>query len=219
MSNTQTNPADDPFGVLKRFVSRKRAGEACELCSQELGPEHSHLLELGTRKLVCSCEGCALLFSSQSHARYRKVPRRIWALQDFHLSDAEWDAMLIPIDMAFISRNSLNGSLSALYPSPAGATESLLRLESWNEIVGNNPVLREMETDTEAILVNRVAHSRGAAPAEYYLLPIDECYRLTGIIRRGWRGFSGGSEVWREIAGFFDELKRKSTVVPRATYA
>jgi hypothetical protein len=135
------------------------------------------------------------------------------------MSDAEWEGLMIPINMAFFFRNSLHDSVAAMYPSPAGATESLLTLETWDEIVGNNPGLAEMEPDVEALLVNRVAQSRDAGAAEYYLLPIDECYKLTGIIRMNWRGLSGGAEVWQEIGKFFDELKSKATISPRESYA
>jgi hypothetical protein len=67
-----------------------------------------------------------------------------------------------------------------------------------------------MEADVTALLVNRVGHARGSAPAEYYLVPIDECYKLVGLIRTHWRGLSGGTEVWREITTFFTALKKKS---------
>lgn len=62
-----------------------------------------------------------------------------------------------------------------------------------------------MESDVEAFLVNRIA-----SPAEYFLVPIDECYRLTGLIRMHWRGLSGGAEVWNEIHQFFDQLRSRS---------
>ena len=56
-----------------------------------------------------------------------------------------------------------------------------------------------MEADVEALLVNRIGHVRGFAAPEYYVLPIDECYKLVGLIRANWRGLSGGTEVWQEI--------------------
>lgn len=97
-----------------------------------------------------------------------------------------------------------------MYPSPAGATESLLPLETWEEIVNLNPSLKDMESDVEALLVNRIGHSRGFTRPEYYLAPIDECYKLVGLIRGHWQGFSGGAEVWQEIAGFFEALRARS---------
>jgi len=99
-----------------------------------------------------------------------------------------------------------------MYPSPAGATESLLSLESWNEIATVNPELQQMEPDVEALLANRIGHARGFTEAEYYLLPIDQCFKLVGLIRSQWRGFSGGTEVWQEIGNYFAELKRTASV-------
>jgi Family of unknown function (DUF5947) len=217
--NVERPEFETPFEALRQFVRRRRPAERCELCSQELGPEHAHLLELAKHRLLCSCEGCALLFGSQSNRRYKRVPRRIQLLRDFQMSEAHWEGLLIPINMAFFFKSSLPSTVTALYPSPAGATESLLTLDSWSDIVARNPVLREMESDVEALLVNRVAQAHGAGPGEYYLLPIDECYRLVGIIRRHWRGLSGGTEVWQEIAAFFHHLRAKATVAPRESYA
>jgi hypothetical protein len=98
----------------------------------------------------------------------------------------------------------------AMYPSPAGATESLLTFDTWDEIAANNPVLAEMESDVEALLVNRIGHSRGFTEPEYYLVPIDECYKLVGLIRSHWSGLAGGTEVWRQIGEFFSGLKARS---------
>jgi hypothetical protein len=200
-----------PFESLRRFARKPEdARERCQLCSTGLGSEHPHLIELAQRKLVCTCEACAMLFSGQQGAKYRRVPRRVRQLVRFHLSDAEWDCLLIPINLAFFFRDSRNTKMSALYPSPAGATESLLPLEAWNNIVQANPVLSEMEDDVEALLVNRVGHARQAVPGEYFIVPIDVCYRLVGLIRIHWRGLSGGTEVWQEIGKFFAELRARA---------
>ncbi len=199
------NPAS-PFSVLRRFVRPRALVERCELCSAELPPDHEHLAEPSARQMVCACQACAILFSGSASAKYRRVPRRIRYLSNFQLTDGQWESLLIPINIAFFFKSSVAGKVVSLYPSPAGATESLLDLESWDEIVRDNPLLLDMETDTEALLVNR---ARGAA--EYYLLPIDECYKLVGLIRARWHGLSGGAEVWEEIANFFAELKQKGT--------
>ena len=175
------------------------------MCSAELTPDHEHLVEPANRQMVCACQACAILFSGTANKKYRRVPRRIVYLKNFQLTEAQWESLLIPIGMAFFFNSSSAGRVIALYPSPAGATESLLDFEAWDEIVQNNPVLRELEPDTEALLVNRV---RGAE--EYYLLPISECYKLVGLIRSRWHGLSGGTEVWESIADFFGELKAKS---------
>jgi hypothetical protein len=201
--------------VLRRFVRpRTVAAERCDLCGAELAQEHTHLFEPPTRQLFCSCEACAILFSGQTGTKYKRVPRRVRYLADFRLTDAQWESLLIPIGMAFFFHSSPAGKTLALYPSPAGATESLLDLSAWTSVVEENPALRELEPDVEALLVNRV---RGAA--DYYIAPIDECYKLVGLIRAGWRGLSGGAEVWKAIEEFFVELKQKSGAVKEAARA
>ena len=204
-----TEPADG-FGTLRQFARRERPLERCELCSVGLSPVHSHLIEVAQRKLLCTCEACAILFSGQG-VKFKRVPRRVRSLPAFNLSDAEWNGLMVPINMAFFFKSSLENRVVALYPSPAGATESLLALESWNDIVSRNPILNEMEADVEGLLVNRLGYSRGYNAAEYYLLPIDECYRLVGLIRMHWKGLSGGTDVWRELGEFFTSLKGRST--------
>lgn len=195
--------------------------ESCELCGKDLAPGHQHLIEVANRRLVCACDPCAILFSGLE-GRYRRAPGRIRYLPDFNMTDAEWESLMIPINMAFFFHNSTAGRAMALYPSPAGATESLLELEAWEKIVERNPPLRSMESDVEALLVNRMGRSpreRGNGEAEYFIVPIDECYKLTGLIRARWRGLSGGAGVWEEIERFFAELKQRSTIVKEAACA
>lgn len=203
---------ENAFGVLRRFARRPRNAEHCELCSLELAADHPHLVEVASRKLLCACDACAILFSGREDAKFKRVPRDLVLLRNFRLTDAQWESLLIPINMAFFFKSSLEEKIMAFYPSPAGATESLLELETWSEIVQENPVLKEMKSDVEALLVNRVAYARGSGAAEYYLLPIDECYRLVGLIRRYWHGLSGGAEVWKEIDHFFSDLKQRAMV-------
>lgn len=210
---------ESSFAALRRFVRKRTAAERCEMCSRELAPEHQHLVESANRKLICSCDACAILFDGQSGTKYKRVPRRIVFLRDFHLTDSQWDGLMVPIEMAFFYKSTPHGRVIALYPSPAGPTESLLSLETWEDIEQANLALREMEADVTALLVNRVGHARGSAPAQYYLVPIDECYKLVGLIRTHWRGLSGGTEVWREIATFFAGLQKRSGFAREGAHA
>jgi hypothetical protein len=41
-------------------------------------------------------------------------------------------------------------------------------------------------------------------------VPIDECYKLSGIIRLHWHGISGGLEVWEKVGQFFARLRERS---------
>ncbi len=203
---------DNAFAALRNFAQKRTPVERCEMCARELGPEHDHLVDPANRKLICACQACAILFDGQSE-KYKRVPRRVRFLQDFQLSDIQWDGLLVPIEMAFFFKSTPHGKVIALYPSPAGPTESLLSLEAWGDIEQGNPVLREMDADVMALLVNRVGHTRGFTRAEYYLVPIDECYKLVGLIRAHWHGLSGGTEVWREISAFFMALKKRAGVI------
>ena len=126
---------------------------------------------------------------------------------------------LDPINMAFFFQSTPRGRAVAIYPSPAGATESLLELEAWNEIAAQNPILTTLEPDVEALLVNRIGRSgdhgpvSGPSDPKHFLVSIDECYKLVGVIRANWRGLSGGKKVWDEIDSYFVDLKSRSQTI------
>jgi len=206
--------SESGFSALRQFARRTKPQERCELCSVGLSPDHPHLIEVAQRKLLCTCDACAILFSGQG-IKFKRVPRRVRSFPDFHLTDSEWNGLMVPINMAFFFRSSLEDRVIAMYPSPAGATESLLALDSWNDIVARNPELDTMEPDVEALLVNRLGYARGYSSPEYYLLPIDECYKLVGLIRMHWKGLSGGTEVWQELGEFFTSLKARAVGIKR----
>ena len=224
-SNGKTTSA---FSALRRFAreeteraaareqaaQEKAAQEFCELCGEPIPTEHRHLLEVATRKIMCVCRPCSILFDREaaSEGRYRLIPDRHLFLEDFQMGDAQWESLRIPVDMAFFFHSAPAKRVVAFYPSPMGPTESLLKLDTWEELETQNPVLKKMERDVEALLVNRV---RGAR--EHFLVPMDECYSLVGLIRMHWRGLSGGREVWEEIDRFFENLKQRSRKVVRDT--
>ncbi|HYG75148.1 MAG TPA: DUF5947 family protein [Planctomycetota bacterium] len=190
------------LAALRRFTEKARR-DRCELCGADLGTEHAHLVEPFNRKLFCACSPCAILFES-ADGRYRRVPQEAQLLPNFQMSDALWDKFEIPIGLAFFLKSTPANKVIAFYPSPAGAVESLLVLDAWHELSVNNIVIEELKPDVEALLVNQVKGAR-----EYFRAPIDECYRLCGVMRMHWRGFSGGTEVWDAVAEFFKELRNQ----------
>lgn len=187
--------------------------ERCELCGEPIPSSHRHLLELKTRELLCACRACTILFDrpAAGGGHYRLVPQRRLRLEEFAMADLVWERLRIPVEMAFFFRSSSAERVMAFYPGPMGATESRLGLDAWQEIEAGNPVLEEMEPDVEALLVDR---TRGAR--RQWLVPIDDCFTLVGVIRTRWRGFAGGKEVWEEIDHFFEELDRRAEPYPAA---
>ena len=203
-----------PLRALRPFIrERERARvveEYCEMCSEPLGSEHRHLLDLSRHCIVCTCGACALLFASRGagDGKYRCLPQRWLALQDFQMTDEQWDELGLPVDMAYIFYSSEAERALAFYPSPAGAMESLLDLENWKALLGGNPILNDLEPDVEALLVNRIGQTR-----EYFVVPIDFCYCLVGLLRLSWKGLSGGKEAWEAIEAFFADLRVKASPV------
>jgi Family of unknown function (DUF5947) len=185
-----------------------RAGERCELCGQPIPDRHSHIVHLERRNLLCACRACYLLFTSggAGGGKYRAVPERYLGLGARVLTEEQWDRAQVPVNLAFFFFNSSLGRTVAFYPSPAGATESLLPLETWQEVERANPVLAGLTPDVEALLVYKRPEG-----FESYVVPIDACYELVGIVRRHWKGFQGGEEAWRAIEGFFAGLRSRST--------
>jgi hypothetical protein len=213
--------ASSPFFSLRRFANEESektakaaevAQEYCDLCGEPIPSEHRHLLEVSTREIMCVCRPCSILFDSEaaSEGKYCLVPDRHLFLEDFEMSDVQWESLRIPVDMAFFFYTTPSERVAAFYPSPMGPTESLLKLSAWEELERCNPVLGGMERDVEALLVNRI---RGAR--EHFLVPIDECYSLVGLIRMHWRGLSGGREIWDKIDRFFEDLRERSKTIRR----
>jgi Family of unknown function (DUF5947) len=202
---------------LRRLARRPQAPaeaeeERCDLCGEPIPPQHRHLLDLRSRELMCACRACATLFDRRAAGagHYRRVPDRRLFVDDFELDDASWANLRIPVEMAFFFDNTQAERVVAFYPSPMGATESLLELDAWQELEEANPVLRTLEPDVEALLVNR---ARGAR--QHFVVPIEDCYELVGLIRTRWRGLSGGQEVWQEIDRFFERLARRARATSR----
>ena len=216
-----------PFDVLARIRSNRpapeQAGERCEMCSEPIRDEHQHVVNVDGRQLMCVCRACYLLFTD-NHAdlRYRAVPDRYLAFDGFALDRRAWEALQIPVGVAFFFTNSALERTVAFYPGPAGATESQLDMDAWNAIRGADSRVGLLVDDVEALLV-RVPEARtGSADAEScepqtYLVPIDACYEFVGRLRMLWRGFDGGQEARAFIDSFFSDIQARAKNVPPGT--
>jgi Family of unknown function (DUF5947) len=210
VSQGQPSQGGRPLAALARFVNRPASAaraESCEMCASEIGADHSHIVNIESRSLMCACRACYLLFIQQGAAqgKYKAVPDRYLMLKAFELTPQGWEDFQVPVGMAFFFFNSALKRMTGFYPSPAGATESMLGLEAWQNLAAANPILATIEHDVEALLIN---HRRGG-DFECFVVPIDACYELTGIVRRRWKGFDGGEEARRDIDAFFDSLRAK----------
>lgn len=179
------------------------------MCGAPVADEHQHVVDVESRGLLCTCRPCYLLFTDASaKLRYRAVPDRYLSLAPFELGPGQWDALEIPVGLAFFFYNSRQERTVAFYPGPAGATESELPLGAWDEIVAANPALSDLVPDVEALLVR--APDRERSDVECYVVPVDRCYELVGHLRRVWRGFDGGQEAQAYISGLFDEVRERA---------
>jgi hypothetical protein len=194
---------------VERSMATTSDEELCDLCGVTIPAEHRHLLHVGERRIVCACEACWAMRSGEGD--YRPTGHRTVWLSDLQIPDELWAAFQIPIGLAFFMRSTVTECVVAMYPSPAGATESELHFDAWDRMLSLNPVLRNLEPDIEGLVVNRLSDT----PA-YAIAPIDRCYALTGAIKASWEGISGGSGVESAVEEFFRGLRTKAVQGARA---
>ncbi len=214
-------PRGNPLEVITR-ISRTRprqdTGPRCEMCGEPITHTHQHVVNTEQRSLLCACRPCYLLFTAEGAAlKYRAVPERFLCFPDFRLGAGQWDDLEIPVGLVFVFQNSAMTSISAFYPGPAGATESTLPLLAWDRVVAENPSLRALAPDVEALLLR--APVRPGDRYECFLVPIDSCYELIGRLRQVWRGFDGGAEGRAQIEEYFASIRDRSRPAPSSLAA
>ena len=177
----------------------QRASVGCVLCGVALGERHKHVVEAGGGRVRCACVACAGVFVRPGGASLRVVTRarRLAAAVD----DADWRALRLPVAIASF-RRSTSGAVSAHVPGPGGTTASRLADGAWAALRARHPALPAIEPEIEAVVLSRLDGADGA-----YLVSIDLCYRLAGILRARWRGIAGGEDARAALASFFAELQ------------
>ena len=182
----------------------------CELCVSGLSDDHRHLLHLDERRILCVCETCWSMRSGDPE--FRPCGSRTLWLEDFVMPDEVWAAFDMPTGLAFLMRSSASGTVIALYPSPAGATECELPLDAWEQLAARNPILERLEPDAEALVVNRLEKAGGGDGGQHLVVPIDQCYKLVGAIKESWEGISGGSAVESSVRVFIEAMRGRAAV-------
>lgn len=188
-----------------RALLASSGDEQCQHCGAGIASEHRHIVDIARRVMRCVCEPCHAGALVEPGGPHRAVPTRYVRLPGAALADAQWDACEIPVGIAFLLRNSVLGRAVALYPSPAGVTESLLSPTAWEGVLDATAAVGGIVSDVEALLVRRTPEERAA-----FLVPIDACYELAGRVRRSWRGFGGGSGAAHEIDAFFARVSERA---------
>ncbi|WP_405625446.1 DUF5947 family protein [Streptomyces sp. NBC_00016] len=204
------SPATRTPGLRRFLTERPPRPERCELCAVPVEADHRHLVDTDKRALVCACAACALLMQQQGAAagRFRTVPARYLTDPVHRLDESAWEALQIPVGVAFLFRNAALDRLVALYPSPAGATESELEPATWTAVLGGSRLAGLLEPDVEALLLRRTE-----GRFELHLVPIDICYELVGRMRLLWQGFDGGAEARAALDAFFADVARRARPV------
>lgn len=188
----------DPLGrVIRRARRHGPVGERCDLCAVELPDQHRHLFDTDHHEIKCVCQACSMLFQQEaaSVGHYRLVPRR-----RIRLPEVSTEALGVPVGLAFFVLRP-DGAVDAHYPSPAGPTTWEVDPAAWRDVLACCPQLADMTAEVEALLVNTTRGRR-----EHWLAPIDDCFAVVAMVRREWKGLSGGDRVWQEIDRFFTEL-------------
>jgi hypothetical protein len=175
--------------------------ERCDHCGAPLAAGHGHLVDPAARQLACACPDCLGALGAPGAGPLRAVVHRVEALPELRLDDARWAELELPVDLAFFVKSSAEGRVLALYPGPTGVAESRLPLHAWDAVVADNPALAALQPDVEALLVHRVRGTR-----DHHRVSIDVAYALVGLLRKQWRGLSGGAEARRAVADFFLRL-------------
>ncbi|OIJ65259.1 DUF5947 family protein [Streptomyces mangrovisoli] len=201
-----------PAPGLRRFLGpRPPQPERCGLCAAVVDEDrHRHLVDTERRALVCACPACLLLMDrpGADTGRFRVVPERFLHDPAHRLDRNAWDRLRIPVGVAFFFQNTPLDRLVALYPSPAGATESELEPEAWADVLGASPLADLLRPDVEALLLRRTGEDTTC-----YLVPIDVCYELVGRMRLLWQGFDGGAEARAALDTFFARVAERARPV------
>ncbi|MFF4802981.1 DUF5947 family protein [Streptomyces sp. NPDC001351] len=174
--------------------------ERCDLCAAPVPEEHRHLYDTAAEEMRCACGPCSVLFAdgAAGDGHYRLVPRR-----RIRLPRVDTGVLGVPVGLVFFVPRS-DGTVTAEGPSPAGAMRWEVDAAAWQRLTAACPQLASVEPDVEALLVNTV-HGLD----HHWIVPVDDCYRMIAVVRREWRGLSGGGRVWPAVERFFDDLTER----------
>ncbi|MCD9874547.1 DUF5947 family protein [Streptomyces guryensis] len=174
--------------------------ERCDLCAAPVPDDHRHLYDTAAEEVRCACGPCSVLFADggAGDGHYRLVPRR-----RIRLPRVDTEVLGVPVGLVFFVPRA-DGTVTAEGPSPAGAMRWEIDAGAWRRLTVECPQLASVQPDVEALLVNTV-HGLD----HHWIVPVDDCYRMIAVVRREWRGLSGGGRIWPAVERFFDDLTER----------
>lgn len=198
------------LAALARYVRPRGTEEAsqCEICAARLAEQHAHVVDTRTDSLRCACAACVLLFRGND-AHFRLVPEHPRRDPSFVLTRGDLESLGAPVGLAFCCLSSKHGRWLMRLPSPAGAVEAELDEKVWSGLLDRSAFLQSIAPDVEALLV----YARRSGEVDCLVAPLDVCYELAGLVRRHYRGFSGGDAAHQAFETFFQELRARSRLV------
>ena len=129
------------------------------------------------RRIICTCESCLAMRAGDRELRPTGT-RIVW-LDDFDLPDEIWASFWIPIGLAFFIDSTRDRRLDGALPEPRRRDRVGARARHLGAAADAEPGADgTLEADVEALIVNRMTE-----PHEHVIAPIDECYRLVGMIK------------------------------------
>ncbi len=197
------------LGTIRRFANTATDHRNCDICRSELIDTHRHVVEVKTRRILCACDLCSSSFSVQSNGRFRLIPQYVTRVA-LSFSDSQWARLGIPIGLAFftVEKPSQGDAVivRAVYPSPAGAVASSVDSDLWQSLIESRAGSLRLLPDVESLLVRRTEGKH-----ECFIVPVDRCFELIGIVRRNWQGMSGGVDVHHAIDQFFHQIDESAS--------
>ncbi|MEU9238790.1 DUF5947 family protein [Streptomyces sp. NPDC048385] len=199
--------ADGALARLIRSAADRQpaaGAEVCDLCAAPVSEDHAHLYDTGRAEIRCVCRACSVLFADTRQGagaedgQFRLIPTR-----RVRLPKVDTAALGVPVGLVFFVPRA-DGSVTAEGPSPAGAMRWEVSAAAWQRAVAGCPPLATMTADVEALLVNTV-HGLD----HHWIVPVDDCFRMLAVVRREWRGLSGGGRMWPAMERFFEELTER----------
>ena len=165
---------------------------------------------------MCACRGCYLLFTAEGAGggRFRAVPDRYRRVPRLRAHAGAVGRAADPGERGVLLRQLDARPGRRVLPEPGGATESLLPLDAWDELVAANPELADAASPTS----RRSSSAPTAAPAR----PSASSCRSTPAT--SWSASCGGcgaastagSEAHDALDAFFAGVRRREPAMTDA---